>query len=111
MFEPREPPDDFTLPLSAAHLRWQMEMVGWSDGELAGRLNVDESKVYAWRRAKSNIPNHVAVWLETLAYIVTSIPMPIGWQPDKSVGRAHHAGAQLARDGFSPERFFDDAEA
>jgi hypothetical protein len=30
-------------------------MIGWSDGELAWRLNVSDSKVGAWSKSKSNI--------------------------------------------------------
>jgi transcriptional regulator with XRE-family HTH domain len=106
MFDPIEPPDGFTLPLSSAHLAWQLDMIGWSDGELARRLNVAPTKVSKWRRGKSNIPNQVALWLETLAQMVTSIPNPIGWCPDKTMGRQHHAGTKLAPGPFAPQAFF-----
>jgi hypothetical protein len=106
VFEPREPPDGFALPLTPEHLAWQLDMIGWSAGELARRLNVPDHKVVVWIRGKSNIPNQVALWLETLAHIVTSIPMPIGWRPDKSIGRAHHAGDKLERGPLAPEKFF-----
>jgi transcriptional regulator with XRE-family HTH domain len=106
MFDPVEPPDGFTLPLSSVHLAWQLDMIGWSDGELARRLNVAPNKVSRWRLGKSNIPNQVALWLETLACIVTSIPNPIGWCPDKTVGRQHHTGTKLAPGPFAPQAFF-----
>jgi hypothetical protein len=92
MFEIRPPPDgeEFALPQSGARLTWQMEMIGWGRAELAHRLNVRVTKVGMWEKGKSNIPNSVSAWLESLARLMAAMPMPPGWIPDKSIGRARH---------------------
>jgi hypothetical protein len=114
MFKFRDPPGELTLPQSGERLRWQMEMIGWGPAELANRLSVNPDKVHRWLRDKSNIPNTVSVWLETLAWTVVAVIEPIGWNPDKSIGKARHEdGIKLTKDGFGQEEFFgqDDVAA
>jgi plasmid maintenance system antidote protein VapI len=57
------------VPLQAERLRWLLEVIGWSRGELARRLDIAESSAAQMCQGKRNIPNRAAVWLETPAAI------------------------------------------
>jgi hypothetical protein len=99
MFEFKDPPGgDFKLPCTPERLTWQMECIGWGRAELADRLNVRTSKVAAWEKGTAFIPNNVAVWLETLATMMYALNIPIGWNPDKSLGREHHVEGKRTLD-------------
>jgi hypothetical protein len=77
-----DPPDELTLPISCEHIEWCLEVLGWSHGELARRLDVNPNKVSKWIGGKSHMPNRVAVWLEMLARVMHAMPVPPLWGDD-----------------------------
>jgi hypothetical protein len=64
------------VPLQAERLQWLLEVIGWSRGELARRLDIADSFAAQMCEGKRKIPNRAAVWLETLAAIHLSMPKP-----------------------------------
>ena len=90
-----DPSRDFSLPLTPERLSWQLEVLKWSNGELARRLNIRPSKVSAWINGRSFVPNRVAVWLEDLAQ--KTLAGPIGWKPGGEAGAAHHGRTSAVR--------------
>jgi ribosome-binding protein aMBF1 (putative translation factor) len=77
-----DPPVEFSLPMPAERIQWALDVIGWSHGELARRLEVEPSKVSKWAGGKSYMPNRVAIWLEMLAGVMQVMPKPILWGED-----------------------------
>lgn len=67
------------FPMSTDRLRWCLDCIGWGQRELARILEVDESTIRKMARGKHAIPEHLAEWLETLAAVHFSHPLPKGW--------------------------------
>jgi transcriptional regulator with XRE-family HTH domain len=95
---------EFTIPMTAERLRWCMAAVGWSRGELARRLNINESTVAHMVQGKRFIPNRIAIWLDTLANVVLSMPTPHLWQEGRTIGaQRHNAGVQQLEEAWDNE--------
>ena len=76
-----EEPEPLSLPMSKERLGWNLECIGWGPAELARRLDVDERNVSRWLQGKKELPDRVAVWIETLRGIIMALPTPTLW-PD-----------------------------
>jgi ribosome-binding protein aMBF1 (putative translation factor) len=55
--------EDEPEPMTADELRKCLGVLGWSQRELARRLQKHHSTVRKWARAERMIPQHVAEWL------------------------------------------------
>lgn len=75
-----EESEPFLLPMSKDRLRWNLECIGWSPGELARRLDVNERSMLNWLSGKKVIPDRVAVWIETVRALITALPAPPFWR-------------------------------
>lgn len=86
------PPGKFSLPMTHERLNWCLDVLGWSRGELARRLDISDSTAGQMTTGKRNIPNRMAVWLETLAQMQRAMPAPFFWQEGSGTGRQRHIG-------------------
>ena len=84
------PPGKFALPMTPERLTWCLDVLGWSRGELARRLDVSEGTTSQMTTGKRNIPHRLAVWLETLAQMQRALPAPFFWQEGSTSGRQRH---------------------
>lgn len=79
------------LPMSPDRLRWCMQAIGWSQEELARRLDKDPASIRQMARGRRQIPYVVAVWLEQLAARSlgdASFYQPPGWTPGRRPDQA-----------------------
>ena len=100
-YEVPEEPGEFSLPLSAERLQWQLQIIGWSHGELARRLDTKPSKITHWASGVSMPPNRVAVWLEMLARSMVWNAQPPMWNYDPEVAAEKHQ-AHLVDTAYDP---------
>jgi transcriptional regulator with XRE-family HTH domain len=84
------PPVPFSLPLPHERLNWLLEVLGWTQPELAKRLDLSSSKVNTWIKGRSKPPNIVAIWLEMLAQTMMANAKPLLWVHDPTVTREVH---------------------
>lgn len=89
------PPTKFSMPMKAPRLLWCLEVIGWSRGELARRLDVSETTAKTFVNGKRNIPANLAIWLETLASMHMALPAPHFWHENADVGALRHKGEAL----------------
>jgi hypothetical protein len=89
------PPAKFTIPMKHQRLEWCLQVIGWSRGELARRLDVSETTAKTLVNGKRNIPANIAVWLETLASMHLALPAPHFWHENADVGALRHKGEPL----------------
>lgn len=82
-----EPAFEMRYPMSAERFYFCQRCIGWTDGEMARRLQIDESSVRRMRKGWKFIPRAVAIWLEHLAAIHRAMPQPPGWGVDKEMKR------------------------
>jgi DNA-binding transcriptional regulator YiaG len=58
-----------------------LKRLGWSNGELARRLNVREMSVSQWINGRRGIPDNLAEWLvEMVDHMDRAPPLPRGWK-------------------------------
>jgi hypothetical protein len=100
-YEVPEEPGEFSLPLSGARLQWQLEVLGWSQGELARRLDLRPTKVTQWANGSSFPPNRVGIWLEMLARSMVWNAQPPMWRHDPTIAAEKHQ-MELAETAFDP---------
>jgi transcriptional regulator with XRE-family HTH domain len=92
MLEFPDPPE-FSIPMTAERLRWCLDVIGWSKNEFANRLTVSHTTGAQWANGRRNIPNRVAIWIDSLAQVHLALPEPYLWGTDDRVGRTRHANA------------------
>ena len=78
---PTEPTRPLTLPIPYRRLRYNLWCIGWTSGELARRLRLDESSTRKMLRGDKRCPNEVAILTEQLAGIHRALWEPAGWAP------------------------------
>ncbi len=78
---PPEPETKLTLPIPFRRLRYNLWCIGWTSGELARRLRVDESSIRSMLRGAKRAPDEVAIFVEQLATIHRTLWEPVGWEP------------------------------
>lgn len=66
-------------PMTPDQFRAVLISIGWSERELALRINVSPSKVRRWSVGRYSVPPKLAVWLRGVALIVAAYPVPVGW--------------------------------
>jgi plasmid maintenance system antidote protein VapI len=64
--------------MSAERLRWCLDQLGWSQGELRRRLGIRQDTVDGMVHGKRFIPNRVAIWIDTLASLVGAMKPSVG---------------------------------
>jgi transcriptional regulator with XRE-family HTH domain len=62
-------------------MRYNLWCIGWSQGELARRVRLDESTIRQICRGARRCPDDVAVWVEQLARIHRALWEPPTWVP------------------------------
>ena len=76
-------PDDdqtepaFCLPYTPDRMRWALDRIGWDQHQLARRAQINPDGVRQMARGVRPIPDYLAVWLETLARIHDTLPLPV----------------------------------
>jgi len=85
-------PGPFTLPMTTERMNWCLDAIGWSVGELSRRLDISDASARQMTTGKRFIPYRVAVWLETLAQMMMSIPQPFLWNQHAGASRERHIG-------------------
>lgn len=75
------PPVPFDLPYPNARLCWALDVIGWTQRELSRRVHVGERTARDWCSGRRPIPDDLARWIETLAAVVMSLPLPFNWRP------------------------------
>ncbi len=75
------PPPPWLEPLvyPSERLRWACEILGWTPGALAKRLNINETSARDWWNERRNIPAQVGPWLEALIVPHLEFPLPDNW--------------------------------
>ena len=61
-------------------LRTCLDLIGWSQRQLAGILAIQFSSVQRWANGQTAIPPQVAEWLERVAATHEQNPLPEGWR-------------------------------
>ena len=69
------------VAMTASRFRWCVRAIGWSVGELATRLDMDDASIRQMMRGSRTIPVTLAAWLERLALFHENNPRPKGWLP------------------------------
>jgi hypothetical protein len=76
-----EPTTPLQLPMPWRRLRYNLECIGWTQGEASRRLRIDDSTLRQMCTGKRPIPDKVAIWTETLVAIHRALPEPHEWTP------------------------------
>lgn len=67
--------------INAQPLKRSLDVLGWSNSVLAGRLRVPLNTVQAWAKGNRNTPPEVLAWLSQLGDAMQACPaVPPGWQ-------------------------------
>ncbi|MCP1243866.1 helix-turn-helix domain-containing protein [Acetobacter lambici] len=66
--------------MTPERLKECLELIGWSQHELAKRVEADKQLVSEWVLGTSDIPASIAAWLETLGQIHAKFPNPKSWR-------------------------------
>lgn len=65
---------------TAASLRDNLEMIGWSNIHLAEQLGCSEMLIRKWHAAPEKTPPTVARWIAQLAAAHMALPAPTDWR-------------------------------
>ena len=85
--------------MDSTRFRECMDLLGWSQRQLADYLDIGVTSVQRWAMGRIVIPDNVAAWLEARAAHMVRYPYPEGWK-----FRAERNGEAQRRDARVPAR-------